>query len=269
MQPDYILVCAKERGIFKGVGFHFPRFLHLDHCAIVRVVRAGRGGQLRQYQHKCQKFPLSLPPGPKDADTTAFNALASKCIEPKPKRMLGKDWISKWTWRLIAKRASLLQSGRIWHNTARRMKHEISATIKADKRKLIANVGNSIVAELAKGDVKEAFRHLKGWYRKAAETQARPCRQTMEHQTNKREELYTERAAYSKAFPANGMPYAITNNQPIDGKLWAVVSLLSHGRCGGASGIRVEHIQVWLQGAKRAEDPEAATSHIGAGKTWH
>ncbi len=44
MQPDYILVCAKERGIFKGVGFHFPWFLHLDHHAIVRVVRAGRGG---------------------------------------------------------------------------------------------------------------------------------------------------------------------------------------------------------------------------------
>jgi hypothetical protein len=64
--------------------------------------------------------------------------------------------------------------------------------------------------------VKELFWHLKGWYRKAAEMQARPCHQMMECQTNKQEELYAERAAYSKAFPANKTPYAIGNNQPID-----------------------------------------------------
>ncbi len=126
-----------------------------------------------------------------------------------------------------------------------------------------------IVAELAKGDVKEAFRHLKGGYRKATETQARPCQQMMEHQTNKWEELYAEWAAYSKAFPANGMPYAISNNQPCESKLQAAVSLLSHGRCRGASGIRVEHIKAWLRGAKKEEDPETAASHVGAGKMWH
>ncbi len=70
------------------------------------------------------------------------------------------------------------------------MKRKIEAAIKADKHKLTAKVGNSIVAEVAKGDVKEAFRHLKGWYWKAAETQARPCRQMMERQTDNREELY-------------------------------------------------------------------------------
>jgi hypothetical protein len=122
---------------------------------------------------------------------------------------------------------------------------------------------------LAKGDVKEAFWHLKGWYQKVAETQARPCQQTMERQTNKREELYAERAAYGKAFSANRMSYAIGNNQPIESKLQAVVSLLSHGRCRGTSGIRAEHIKAWLRGAKKEEDPETAASHVGAGKMWH
>jgi hypothetical protein len=70
--------------------------------------------------------------------------------------------------------------------------------------------------------------------------QARPCCQTMEHLTNEREELYTDWAVNSKAFPANGTPFAIGNNQLIDGKLRAVVSLLSHGRCRGALGIRAE-----------------------------
>ncbi len=48
-----------------------------------------------------------------------------------------------------------------------------------------------------------------------------------------------------------------------------MVSVLSHGRCRGTLGIRVEHIKVWLRGAKKEEDPETAASHIGAGKTWH
>jgi hypothetical protein len=40
LQPDYILARTQETSIFKGIGFHFPRFLHLDHCAIVAVIRA-------------------------------------------------------------------------------------------------------------------------------------------------------------------------------------------------------------------------------------
>jgi hypothetical protein len=55
------------------------------------------------------------------------------------------------------------------------MKSKIGAAIKVDKQKLTAKVGNSIMVELAKENIKEAFRHLKGWYRKAAEAQARPC----------------------------------------------------------------------------------------------
>jgi hypothetical protein len=82
----------------------------------------------------------------------------------------------------------------------------------------------------------------------------------MERQTDEREELYAERAAYGKAFPANGLPYAIGNNQPLESKLRAAVSLLSHGRCGGASGIQAEHIKAWLRGAKKEEDPETAAS---------
>jgi hypothetical protein len=149
------------------------------------------------------------------------------------------------------------------------MKRKIEATIKADKQKLTAKVGDSIIAELAKGDAQEAFRHLKGWYRKAAETQTRPCQQTIKRQTDKQEELYAEQAAYGAAFPANGVPYAIGDNQPIESKLQALISLLSHRQCRGASGIRAEHIKAWLRGVKKEEDPETAASHVGAGKTWH
>ncbi len=104
--------------MFKGMGFHFSRFLHSDHRAIVAVIRAGGEGRLKKYRRKRQKLPLSLLLGPKDTDTTAFNALAAKCVDPKPTRKQGKDWMSKATWCLIAKRASLLQSGRIRQDAA-------------------------------------------------------------------------------------------------------------------------------------------------------
>jgi hypothetical protein len=87
------------------------------------------------------------------------------------------------------------------------MKREIHRVLKADKRQLTADGGERIVSELGAGNVQEAFRHLKGWYRAALETQAAPCPQTMERQTDKRVELYARRAAYSESFPANGTPF--------------------------------------------------------------
>jgi hypothetical protein len=117
---------------FKGVGFRSPRFLHLDHRAVVANIWVARKGRLKNYRHAHQKFPLTLPLGPKDANTTTFDALAAKCIEPKKKRLPGKDWISEGTWRLIAKRASLLHSGKIRQAAARRIKREVQAALKAD-----------------------------------------------------------------------------------------------------------------------------------------
>ena len=84
---------------------------------------------------------------------------------------------------MIAKRASLLQSGCCNQAAARRMRRKIYGVLKADKQRLTADVGERIVAELGARNVKEAFRHLKGWYRDASETQAAPCPQTMDCQT--------------------------------------------------------------------------------------
>jgi hypothetical protein len=90
----------------------------------------------------------------------------------------------------------------------------------------------------------------------------------MERQTDERVELYAERVAYGEDFPENGTPFEIDDEPLLEGELCTAVSQLSHGRCGGASGIRAEHIKVWLYGAKKAEDPENGSNHVGEGKTW-
>ena len=57
------------------------------------------------------------------------------------------------------------------------------------------------------------------------------------------------------------------DDAPTEGELQAAVVQMSHERCVGASGIRAKHIQAWLCGAKREEDPETPGDNEGAGKT--
>ena len=148
------------------------------------------------------------------------------------------------------------------------MKREIHGALKADKQRLTTDVGEKIMAELGAGNVKEAFRHLKGWYREASETHAAPCPQTMERQTYKRVELCARRAAYGESFQANGTPFEIRDDNPTEGEIRVAVTEMSNGRCGGASGIKAEHLKSWLRRAKREEDPDTAEASAEAGKTW-
>ena len=96
-QPDYVMARAGDIAQFKGVGFRSPRYLHLDHCTVITNIPVGRTGRLKKYWRAHQKFPLSLPLGPKDLNTAFFDALAAKCVNPKPTWAPGKDWVSKGT----------------------------------------------------------------------------------------------------------------------------------------------------------------------------
>jgi hypothetical protein len=142
----------------------FQQFLHSDHRAIVADIQVGSRSRLKEFRRKHQKFPLCLETGLQDKDTTTFVALAAECMGPKSKKQKGKDWVSETTWALIAKQASLLQSGRCNQAAARRMKRKIHGVLKADKQPFTADVGKKIVAELGTGNVQEEFCYLKGWY---------------------------------------------------------------------------------------------------------
>jgi hypothetical protein len=99
------------------------------------------------------------------------------------------DWISAETWRLIAHRAMLRCTGRLCQTGGHWLHRQIGAALCKDWRDQTASVGKNIVAELAGGNVQEAFCHLKGWYRAAMETQSKPCYHTMERQTSERVDL--------------------------------------------------------------------------------
>jgi hypothetical protein len=127
--------------------------------------------------------------------TWAFKALKVICEEPETTKAHWRDWMSNSTWLLIKQCTSLRRTGQLRQLEGQRIQRAIHAALKRYRAcaARTAQVGKSIVAKLAEGNVHEAFRHLKGWYREASETQGRPCFQTIERQTVERVELYRQR----------------------------------------------------------------------------
>jgi hypothetical protein len=174
------------------------------------------------------------------------------------------------TWLLIRQRTSLRRAGWLRQLEGRRMQLAIHAALKRDRAACTAQVGDLIIAELAKGNVHEAFRHLKGWYREASETQAKPCPQTMERQTAERVELYRRRdlpglpIVLDRAEMRNG----IRDETPDKEEIRAAITELTNGCSAGVSRMGAEHLKGWLKEAKLEEDPKTGPANVGAGDTW-
>ena len=128
------------------------------------------------------------------------------------------------------------------------MQRAIWASLKTDRIAQTKGVGEAIKAELRGGDVQEAFRHLKEWYRAATEVEARPCFQTMESQTVERVALYTWRTSPGEPPLINITPVPIPDSAPTDSEVRDAAGELSNGQSGGASKMHTEHVKEWLQG---------------------
>ncbi len=115
--------------------------------------------------------------------------------------------------------------------------------------------------------MQEAFCHLKGWYWAALEMQAKPCFQTMEHQTSERIDLYARRASPGDPLPINYGPIETNNNAPLDADIRLATSKLSNGQAAGASEMRAKQVKDWLRGVQWEEDP-ASQGAPGDGDNW-
>ena len=107
--------------------------------------------------------------------TRAFEKLKVACEGPEKTKAHWRDWMSNSTWAMIKQCTLLRRAGQLRRAEGQRMQQAIHAALKRNYAARTAQVGKLIVAELAKGNVHEAFWHLKGWYRNASETHAEPC----------------------------------------------------------------------------------------------
>jgi hypothetical protein len=196
-----------------------------------------------------------------------FGDLQKTCEEEALTRRKANDWISDKSWRLIAHRAMLHCTGRLCQMGGHCLHHQIGKSLRTDWAERTLSVGTLIESELTLGNVHEALRHLKGWYRAASETQAKPCRQTMDRQTGEWVDLYTWRQSPGEPLPINIDPVDIDDDIPSNGELRVAVGKLTNGRAAGASGMRAEHIKAWLSDMRWEEDPNDQGTD-GAGDNW-
>ncbi len=121
----------------------------------------GRQGRMKLYCQSCQRFPLHLPPvKEQDQLTCLFGKLQNTCEENATQLRMKYDWISEESWRLIAHRAMLRRTGCLCQAGGHRMDRRIGVSIQKDWTDQTAKVGAAVEAELAGGNVQEAFRHL-------------------------------------------------------------------------------------------------------------
>jgi hypothetical protein len=189
---------------FSHVAFWKPRFLTSDHRAVVASIVRRRHGRLKLYCRHCQQFPLQFPPvEEQDQQTGLFGELQKTCEENVTMWGMKNDWILEESWQLLAHQATLRHTGRLCQMGGRCLNRRIGISLQKDRTNRTAMVGAAVEAELAGGNVQEAFCHLKGWYRAATEMQAKPCYHTMERQTMEWVDLYVRRDSPGDPLPIN------------------------------------------------------------------
>jgi hypothetical protein len=100
--------------------------------------------------------------------------------------------------------------------------------------------GGLIESELARGNVQEAFHHLKGWYWAVSEMQAKLCFHTMERQTSEHVDLNARRALPGLPLPINYNPIKINDDAPSDKEIRLATSEFSNGRVASAFGMHTK-----------------------------
>jgi hypothetical protein len=168
---------------FRNEAFRQPRIHCSDHRAVISSISRGRTDRLKKYQRRRQTFPLTLPPEEEqDELTRTFGELRKTCVEGERKKRKYGNWILASTWQLIKHHSMVRRSGHLCQVGGRRLSRQIRASLTQDRVDRPAKVGSTIKAEIAGGNVQEAFCHLKGWYCTATDTQAKSCYHTMERQ---------------------------------------------------------------------------------------
>jgi hypothetical protein len=236
-QCDYFLGRETDRRRFRRMSIRMPCY-HSNHHALVAVIYAEGGEELKQYRHRTQRFPLSLPHGPWTQLHAGYEELLQHVVCPPPRERPANKWITDATWKVVDYRAMLQRKGMLSQAAARNLGWKIKACLKADRLKRAATTASNVEGCLAAGDYIEAWHHLKGWYRSVEDRAPKPCPETLAKQTNERIQLYTAVCPPGWAMHLNVDPSDVPDVAPTDSELRAVMGNLHNGCAAGATGMK-------------------------------
>jgi hypothetical protein len=263
-QCNYFLGRETDHRRFRRVSVRMPCY-HSDHSALVAVIYAEGGEELKRYCRRMQQFPLSLPRGPRTQLDSGYKELLQHVVCPPPRERPANKWITDATWKVVNYCAMLRRKGMISQAAARNLGQKIKACLKADCLTQAATTASNVEGCLAAGEYIEAWRYLKGWYRLAEDRAPKPCLETLAKQTEERIQLYTAVPPPGWAMRFNVDPSDVPDVAPTDSELRAVVGNLRNCRAAGATGMKAKHLKEWLADMKRQEAEDGVE---GIGDRW-
>jgi hypothetical protein len=169
------------------------------------------------YQKRMAEFPLKLPSGPQDELCAMFEGLQLDVVAPPKRAQPRNSWISAPTWALIDRRATLRQQGKLSKRMTRLLGCQIASGLKGDRQQWAANVAGNIKRLLASGEMKEAWRCLKGWYKATSNTAPAASPMSLAAQTAKRVDLYRRVPPPGDPLPIHVNKADILDGPPSDG----------------------------------------------------
>ena len=134
------------------------------------------------------------------------------------------------------------------------IRRQIKPGLSGDRQQRAATVAENINMHLTGGEMNEAWRCLKGWYRAASKRAPTASPMSLAAQTTKRVGLYRKAPSPGEPLPIHANKIVIPDGVPSDRDLWEVVRGLRNGRTAGVTGLRAEHIKVWLSDVVREEE---------------
>ena len=257
-KPDYFLVQGEDRKKVKRCRWILPPHHNSDHRALVVVLGGERRG-VKGYVRERINLPPEAQPPPSEEQTDSeatFAHLVAIKEKVEHRERAANEWIRPGTWVLINQRVTFRKEGNLSMAEGRRLNRAIKAALKADRVERTRRAGEAVMGHLASGEVKEAWRTLRGWYRKAEDQAPKPCYATMEAQTKEREELYSRVASPGGPIPTIIERPPLDDTHPSDEEIRRAVKKSRNGRSGGASKMRAEDLKTWLHMAECEEEAQ-------------
>jgi len=255
---DYILAEAVEN--FSRWAIRYPRY-DSDHRAIVAELRLAPLAVHRRYLRS--RRPLVHIPRPFTRVDQLFHNLfvlsrsAHQDLSQRSARH--RSWISANTWQLIDQRASLRQqllpSSVPWSaqdlvDRELRFKalgKDIQRSLCRDRRKRAELVSQQAQAHYTAGRFHEAYRTIRGWYRRYGSRPTKPTKPDMKDIEQTYTALYAKRPPIGDPLPILVSPFMVNDEIPSEDEIIQGLRHMRRGRQGGLSGMLVEDLIDWYE----------------------
>lgn len=245
---DYIL--ASDPHSFRALRMKDPRY-DSDHRMLLGVLKLESKKQHQRYVNTRTRFSLPI----RSEDKTRADLLMEELTEliEKPARIDQRyeSWISDASWKLIDAKAEARRRGNV--REVKSLKSQLRESLKADRRRRIEAVATRVDALLEARDTQAAYGVLRGWYREKPSHVPKPTRHEEEKTRLEYQALYTAVESPEDPVPVHVTPSLIDDSPPTEEEICKALKGMRRGKSPGGSGIRVEHLLSWMEGAQLGE----------------